>query len=882
MVSSGRHQGKNNTRSIAGYVLLTALLIVQALSAQTSAQVSETAAEPAEQPVGAEEASVPWVPSPLDPAKAPNGDWEALAAASPGVLINRLPEPFERWLDEVDPLITHRERALFLSLNRDYQREAFIHKFWKVRDPYPRTARNEMKERWPYRVAQARSSYDHLDDARSRILLVHGQPTNGFSVGCTQTRRPAEVWAYAGGSDHVDFPFLVIFLVPQNGSGKAQVWRPYGGGLFENLMRRIRTCQNGARLTRLMMDIRADAEDYERRLGAVLAKPRPSSEEWVYTFIAHSTDLPPDAEPLEGEVEIAYPGRHQLRTVAQGLITVPADQAGVQEYAGYRSYDFQLTGEVLREDGLFESFRYKYGFPEGETGERIPMAFQRYLRPGDYKLILLLKDLNTNRVFREERNLSVPQTETIVEAPTFRDVISERLFEEAARVIAAGETAIRIVRPQGQLHTGLMRFDAVPIGDEIKKVRFSLDDRPILTKNRPPYNVEIDLGDYPDLRNLRVDALNVDGEEVATDEILINGGGYRFVAKLVEPRQGRSYDGSLRARVEVELPEGRSLDHLELYLNETLVATLYQEPFVHPIVLPENQEITYVRAVAYLPDGNSTEDMVFINTPENLFDEVEVQFVELYTSVLDKEGRPIEGLGQANFKVEEDGVRQEIARFEKVRDQSIHAGILIDNSASMAGTLSEVRKAALSFFNQAITPKDRAAVITFNRFPNLAVELTNDRARLGSGLAGLVAEGQTALYDSVMFGLYYFTGIKGQRAILILSDGKDESSRFSFEETLDYARRAGITLYSIGFRLFDSGAKSRLRKLADETGGQSFFIQEIEELVDVYSLIQRELRSQYLIAYQSSNTSDDREFRQVELKVDRPDAVVKTLSGYYP
>ena len=128
---------------------------------------------------------------------------------------------------------------------------------------------------------------------------------------------------------------------------------------------------------------------------------------------------------------------------------------------------------------------------------------------------------------------------------------------------------------------------------------------------------------------------------------------------------------------------------------------------------------------------------MFINAPDYL-EELEIQFVELYTTVLDNRGRPVDGLRQEQFTVEEDGVRQSIARFEKVQDLPIHVGILIDNSASMVGTLGEVRKAALSFFQQAITPKDRAAVITFNAFPNLAVELTNDKSNhvgdLASGL----------------------------------------------------------------------------------------------------------------------------------------------------
>jgi Ca-activated chloride channel family protein len=801
-----------------------------------------------------------------------------------------LPQRFNRWLEEVDVLITPVERQLFLTLVRDYQREAFIEGFWKVRDPYPRTARNELKERWPHRVAQARASYDNnLREARSRILLVHARPSAGFAVTCG-TQRQAEVWIYHRGSDFADFPFYAIFNRPEIGNGELQIWHPGGMSAGSPLARRLRGCKNGDQFVRTINEAQNSIDDYEQKMARVLAKPAPRSREWVHTFIAHSTELPVTAEPLDVTFELAFPGRHQLRTVVQGLLRLDASKVLAAEFAGYRSYDFQLTGEVLLDSSLFESFRYKFGFPAeevsaaaGSPGEavEIPMAFQRYLRPGTYQLILLLDDLNSDHAWRQEVLLEVPRAQADAALPIFHDVVSEKFFAEAAEAIATGETSIRLIEPQGELFTGFVRFGAIALGEEIQRVRFFLDDQPILTKNRPPYNVEIDLGEYPDLHTVRVEGMDAEGTEVASDELLVNGGGYRFIVKLVEPRQGRRYGSSIRARAEVEVPEGRSLERLELYLNEQLVATLYQEPFVHPILLHEKTEVSYVRAVAYLPDGNSTEDMVFVNAPDYL-EEMDIQFVELYTTVLDSQGRPVEGLSEDDFKVEEDGSKQSITRFERVEDQPIHAGILIDNSASMAGTLDEVRKAALSFFQQAIRPKDRAAVITFNSFPHLAVELTNDREQLGSGLAGLVAEGQTALYDSIMFSLYHFTGVKGQRAILVLSDGKDESSRFSFDEALDYARRAGITIYAIGLRLGDGGARNRLTRLADETGGRSFYIRDITELEEVYSLIQRELRSQYLIAYQSTNTSDKREFRKIDLAVDRRGVTVKTLSGYYP
>jgi Ca-activated chloride channel family protein len=311
------------------------------------------------------------------------------------------------------------------------------------------------------------------------------------------------------------------------------------------------------------------------------------------------------------------------------------------------------------------------------------------------------------------------------------------------------------------------------------------------------------------------------------------------------------------------------------------VATLFQEPFAQPIQLPGSGQISYVRAVAYLPDGNSTEDLVFINAPEYL-EEVDVQFVELYTSVLDRSGRPVQGLTQEDFDVFEDGVRQKVRRFERVENLPIHVGVLLDNSGSMQGALNHARAAALKFFQEAITPRDRAAIITFNRVPNLSVKLTNDMRILGGGLAGLTAEGETALYDSLMFSLYYFTGIKGQRAILLLSDGRDEASRFTFDETLEYARRAGVTVYTIGLASGAGLERANLQKLADETGGRSFFIRDISQLSEIYTVIQQDLRSQYLLAYQSTNTSKSTDFRAIEIKMPITGHTPRTISGYYP
>ncbi len=194
------------------------------------------------------------------------------------------------------------------------------------------------------------------------------------------------------------------------------------------------------------------------------------------------------------------------------------------------------------------------------------------------------------------------------------------------------------------------------------------------------------------------------------------------------------------------------------------------------------------------------------------------------------------------------------------------------------------RQAALAFLELAITPRDRATLITFNDYPHLAVKFTNDLTTLAGGLAGLKAERGTALYDSLVYALYYFNGIKGQRTVILLSDGVDENSRFDHERALEYARRSGVAIYAIGLDLRgdEKSGRKKLAQFAEETGGRSFFIDSAAELPAIYEAIQKELRSRYYLAYQSSNVSADDRFRAIEVKLPKSGLEAKTLRGYYP
>ncbi len=798
--------------------------------------------------------------------------------------LEQLPPQYKAWLDEVEVLITKDERKAFLDLKEDYQRDAFIERFWEVRDRGGATG--DFRRSWEARVQEARTRFGRLTDERARVFLLNGPPAALVAERCNILLWPIEAWFYHG-SERLGMDFVVVFYQVW-GAGPYRMWEPAAGTaeLFQDaranhsLAEIAGGCRNGDSIASAIAWVSNQGMGYGTIEAQFQSTPKGPGGEWIGSFHSYSTDIPVGAPNLPAKMEVSYPGHYGERTMVEAVVTVAPSDLALLQLADRRSYNVLLTGEVIFGGKLFENFRYKFEFPGGgPAGTTLPVVVQRPLRPGEYTLIVKLEDLNSPKLCRIKQELTVPHVEKEAPPPPPTDPESARLLAEANAAIGTGENTLKLIAPRGELQTGLMRFDTLVTGHDIVKVVFSLDGKAILTKVKPPYSVELDLGHLPRSRTLLATAQDAAGTQVASDELVINAPAHRFRVRLTEPQRGHRYESSLLARAETDVPEGESIDHVEFYLNEQLVATLYQAPYTQPIVLPKEQ-LAYVRAVAYTPDGNSTEDLVFVNAPDNNVEQLNVQFVELYTSVLDHRGHPVLGLAQKDFAVSEDGVRQTISRFERVNDLPIHAAVVLDSSGSMEKSLQQARDAALGFLKNTIQPKDRAAVITFNDHPNIGVKFSNDLDTLAGGLAGLKAERGTSLWDTIIFTLFYFNCVKGQRAILLLTDGRDESSRFTFDDALEDARRAGVTIYTIG--LGEDIDKRKLTKLSEETGGRAFFIKSATELAGIYGTIQEDLRSQYLIAYQSTNTSPEANFRSVDVKVDRGGVEAKTLHGYYP
>ena len=843
----------------------------------------------------------------------------ATAAAAQDTTLDRRHADF---LDAVDPILSDTERRVFGELRHAYQRDAFVQRFWAVRDPYPETPQNEFRERFEQAVETAVERFGDARDDRFESLLLHGEPLRTFRTTC-ELLRTLEVWHYPH-SPAVRGEFYLIFL--RQGGG-FRLWTAADG--FSSLLafatvstdrdaqlREInRRCSRGGDL----LSAFGLALDWQA-MGAEAPDPGRADDEWALAFLDRSTETPDGAEALPAEITLRYPGRRGNRTVVQAIVGIDPAHLPAPGDEGRR---FVLDGEVLRRGELFENFRYRFEprLRAGGEAAAIPLITERYLRPGPYRLVVKVRELEADRFFGGSAEIEVPLVARTdadgVGAPAFRpasgadppppkpeagqkagaptpapsgpvpDWLAQANAVSPRFIDSTDEHTVRIHALPERLITGRVRVGADAGGPDIHHLAFSLDGRELISKRRPPYQVEIDVGGTPRAHALRVDAYDGQGGILATDEVTINSGPHRFAVRLTSPQRGATHTSNVRAVAEVEAPRHERLDRVEFFLNDTRTATLYQPPFEQPIGIDPAEPLSYVRAVAYLETGAWAEDLVFVNS-RNLVEEVEVALIELYVSVTDRSGDPVRGFGNEDFQVFVDGEPQQLQRFDNAANQPIHAGILFDTSLSMDHRLDAAEEAALHFFELVLGPHDRAALITFNDRPELAVGFTGSSETLAGGLADLVAEGETALYDSILYSLYYFGGLRGKRALILLTDGGDSSSEYRFDDVLEFARRSQVAIYSIGIDIDQRELmfRGRLQQLCKETGGRCFFITGASELPRVYERIETEVRSQYLLVFESPEGDRDA-FRKVEVKLKDPRArgrrglKVQTIPGYF-
>ena len=333
----------------------------------------------------------------------------------------------------------------------------------------------------------------------------------------------------------------------------------------------------------------------------------------------------------------------------------------------------------------------------------------------------------------------------------------------------------------------------------------------------------------------------------------------------------------------MNVPDGDELASLELYFNETRVATLFDAPFVQTVDVPKTEGAAYLRAVAKLKDSSAppVEDVVIINTPAYM-EELNVHLVELPTTVV-VNGKPADKLTASAFKVLDEGQPVPIAKFDYVKDLPLSIGLAIDSSGSMIYRMQEAQKAGAQFFENVMRKGDKAFVVGFDKEPQMIQKWSTKISALHAGLARLRAEETTALHDAIVYALYNFQGIRGQKALVLISDGKDTASKFTYDQALEYARRSGVPIYGIGIGIKpnENDVRYKLDRICRETGGATFYIDQARELQRVYDDIQAELRSQYVLGfYPAADVKPGSKWREVTVQVTEGKA--KTIKGYFP
>jgi len=270
---------------------------------------------------------------------------------------------------------------------------------------------------------------------------------------------------------------------------------------------------------------------------------------------------------------------------------------------------------------------------------------------------------------------------------------------------------------------------------------------------------------------------------------------------------------------------------------------------------------------------------------------LDVNLVVLHTSVIDDRGKFVEGLTEDNFRVYEDKVEQKLSIFKR-EDIPVSLGLVIDNSGSMRDKRPRVNEAALTLV-QSSNPQDEAFVVNFNDdyYLDLDKDFSSSIPELKEALERIDARGSTALYDAIIGSLDHLKkGHKEKKVLLIVTDGEDNTSRNSLEKTIREIQKTDTVVYTIGLLSEENKrsaktAKKALIAIAQASGGQAYFPENVEDVHSICEQVAHDIRHQYTLAYYPSNSARDGSFRSVRVDVIPPRGrgklVARTRNGYY-
>lgn len=269
---------------------------------------------------------------------------------------------------------------------------------------------------------------------------------------------------------------------------------------------------------------------------------------------------------------------------------------------------------------------------------------------------------------------------------------------------------------------------------------------------------------------------------------------------------------------------------------------------------------------------------------------VDVTRVNLLYTVTDKKGRFVSDLTKDDFEIFENKKPQKILEFTAETDLPLRLAILIDTSNSIRERFRFIQEAATDFITTVMRPgKDKAIVVSFDTSAELVSDLTDDTVAITKAIRDLRPGGGTALYDAIFFAcrdklMKDQPRDKFRRAIVVLSDGDDNQSRYTREQALEMAHKADAVIYTISTNIthLETSGDKVLKRYAEETGGIAFFPFKAEDLGQSFENIANELRHQYNVFYRPEPLRTDGLYHPVDIRVkERKELTVRARHGYY-
>ncbi len=783
---------------------------------------------------------------------------------------------------EAEPLLGEKERRAFERLEGPGARERFLRAFWAARP-------ERLLERWQEN-REARDQLRERSPAMERAVLLAGKPAFRQPIEpCESELRRIEIWIYDGwrlehqlgrppplGQDEI----VLAFVQQVNFDPRSmRLWsldsgvdlafereRPEGADddaetqpagalrvLDQAERRRCLTPTERRRLER-RLGRAVSWREFIERLGWT---DEASDGGWVDRFLRVEAVLDVDAMALPGVTLDFQPlGSESRRTAIRGRLRLPPDHLAAIG-AGQILDRVTITGDVFLRDRLADAFVVTHHVSGGSAD--IALDFYRRLPAGDYRLEIRAEDRLGRGLLRMSRTLEVPELDLPPGVPGLG------LLSRRETIVLNQLPSVELLAPDGRVlgSTFTARVVASPA---VSRIVFLRDGEMVAHASAPPFVRDLEL---PNRRHrIEVRGQDAAGVLLARHALEIEREEHPFSIVLERPDPAL-IEQALDLSVRVDVPSGRELDRVDCHLDAALLESLTAPPFRCGVPAGLRLPLSFVRAVATLRTGETVEDLVFLGSgaPE----EIEVRLVDLLVSVGGRHAGPATGLDAADFRVLHRGVEARIRDFRNLADRPLTVALLMDISSSMGRGVRVASTSAQRFFEGILTDRDAASLVVFNHDLDRLAPFSDDTRLLRYAAEGLRAWGSTRLYDGISYAVSSFAGRPDRRALVVLSDGADTDSNLDFERVLAQVELAGVVVYPIALRINDPDTAEALERLADRSGGRYHVAASVEDLDRIYREIERDLRSQYLIAFEPPPGVEARAdgLRDIEVEVAR-------------